>query len=260
MFQFTRCGLSRRQALSAALVQQAKHFLHLCRARLRSRQMARPAFLFGALILVFAGAGHGARADEMSFSIATIGDPSICGRTCPAIITAEGEITNATPTAFVDFLQHNALRSGLHAVVLLNSPGGKVVASMEFGKILRRLGAAVIVARAEPSASGALLAGRCFSACVYAFMGGKKRVIPIQSEVGIHRMFTYEYAWDGYGILGGRRRRFDNGGMAAVLSRYSGMMGISPQLISTAEHITPDRLHIMSRAEIARWNLAASRF
>ncbi|MGO9023584.1 MAG: hypothetical protein ACLQIQ_04640 [Beijerinckiaceae bacterium] len=227
---------------------------------MRSRQGARLAFLFGAVTLVFAGADHGALAGEMSFGTATIGNSSICGRTCPAIITAEGEITSSTPAAFVDFLKRNAAQSGLHAVVLLNSPGGKVVASMEFGKILRRLGAAVIVARAEPGASGALLAGKCFSACVYALMGGKKRVIPPQSEAGIHRMFTYESRWDGFGMMGGLRRRFDNGGMAAVLSRYSGMMGVSPQLISTAEHITPERLHIMSRAEIARWHLAASRF
>jgi hypothetical protein len=38
------------------------------------------------------------------------------------------------------------------------------------------------------------------------------------------------------------------------------MMGVSPQLISAAEHITPDQLHIVSRAEISRWHLAASRF
>jgi hypothetical protein len=259
MFQFTRSGRSEQQSLSAALVHPAKQVLHVCSAYLRACSKRRFAILFGALVLIFASAAHCARADEMSFSTATIGDPSICGRTCPAIITAEGEITNRTPAAFADFLIRNASQRGLHAVVLLNSPGGKVVASMELGRILRRLGAAVVVARVDPGANGALLAGRCFSACVYAFMGGKKRVIPLQSEVGIHRMFTYEYA-SALGPIGGSRQRFDDGGMAAVLSRYSGMMGVSPQLISAAEHITPDQLHIVSRAEISRWHLAASRF
>jgi hypothetical protein len=258
MFQFTRAGQPEQQRLLAVLAQPATHVLDFCSIRLGAWQKARFAILFGALMLIFASAGHTARADEMSFATTIIGDPSICGRTCPAIITAEGEITNRTPAAFADFLVRNATQRGLHAVVLLNSPGGKVVASMEFGRILRRLGAAVVVARVEPSANGALLAGRCFSACVYAFMGGKKRVIPLQSEVGIHRMFTYEYA-SALGPIGQRYQRFDDGGMAAVLSRYSGMMGVSPQIISAAEHITPDRLHIVSRAEIARWHLAASR-
>ena len=35
----------------------------------------------------------------------------------------------------------------LHGIVLLDSPGGKVVASMELGQAIRRLGMAVIVAR-----------------------------------------------------------------------------------------------------------------
>lgn len=257
MVQFTRFGRSAMQASCAArFAEIMRPFRGMC----AGARLARFALLVGALILAAAGAAQNARAGEMNFNIVTIGDQSICGRNCPAIIAAEGEITNRTPDNFVDFLKNNAAQSGVHAIVLLNSPGGKVVASMELGRVFRRLGAAVIVARTESSAGGALLSGRCFSACVYALMGGKKRVIPIESEVGIHRMFTYESSGWADGLLGARHRRFDDGGMAAILSRYSGMMGVSPQLISTAERITPDQLHIMSRAEIARWHLAASRF
>jgi hypothetical protein len=232
---------------------------HLRFAPPTSRAGLRFALVFGAVAFV-AAFGGGARAEEMTFSVATIGDPTICGRRCPAIIAANGEITNRTPSVFLDFLQRNATHSGLHAIVLLNSPGGKVVASMELGKMFRRLGAAAIVARVDEGAPGALLAGKCFSACVYALIGGKKRVIPPQSEVGIHRMFTYEYSAGVSGMFGSRHQRYDDGGMRAVLARYSGSMGVSPQLILTAERINSDQVYIPSRAEIARWHLGAPRF
>lgn len=228
-----------------------------------TRALAATGFvvLFAALTILSGGICSTARADEMSFNVVSLGDPTVCGGRCPAVIAASGEITNRTPGVFLDFLQRNGRQSGLHTIVLLNSPGGKVVASMELGRMLRRLGAAAIVARVDSSAPGALLAGRCFSACVYTLIGGKKRVIPPQSEVGIHRMFAYDNApFDPSGMFGGRRQRYDDGGMAAILSRYSGMMGVSPQLIYSAERITPERIHIVSRAEIARWHLAASHF
>lgn len=231
--------------------------------RLKSFPIAlkQAACLFGLLAVFVAAFGANARADEMSFGIVTVGDALRCGQNCPAVIAVDGEITNNTPGAFIDFLQRNAAQTRLHAVVLMNSPGGKVVASMELGKILRHLGAAVIVARAGGGeANGSLLAGRCFSACVYAFMGGRKRVIPPQSEVGIHRMFTYDYGVDPSGLFGERHQHFDDGGMAAVLSRYTGRMGINPQIIAMAEHITPDRIHIVSRSEMTRWRLATARF
>jgi hypothetical protein len=219
---------------------------------------AVPAFLaiFAAL------SGPAACANEMSFSIVTIGSSMRCGANCPSFIAADGEITNNTPAAFATFLQHNAPQIPLdRPVVLLDSPGGKVVASMELGKILRRLGAAVVVAKAGgESSNGTLQGGRCFSACVYAFIGGKKRVIPPQSAAGIHRMFTFDYGIDPSGLVGERHQHFDDGGMAAILSRYTGRMGVNPQIIAAAEHVTPEQIHIVSRAEMARWHLATTRF
>lgn len=201
-----------------------------------------------------------ARADEMSFRAVTLGGQ--CGGRCPTVIVAQGEIVEDTPNAFVSFVQQNARGGDLHSVVLLDSPGGKVGASMEFGQVLRRLGAAVIVARpaADTETTGDLLAGRCYSACVYALMGGRKRVIPRLSSVGVHRMFNYVLARDPAGGEPLRRRHYDHGNMRARLLRYSNRMGISNDLINYAERTSSDRLHVLSRAEIARWRLGSGKF
>ncbi|MFM9152903.1 MAG: hypothetical protein ACKOPC_04745, partial [Methylocystis sp.] len=41
-----------------------------------------------------------------------------------------------------------------------------------------------------------MISGRCYSACVYALMGGSRRVIPPESRVGVHRMFNYSTNFD----------------------------------------------------------------
>lgn len=204
-----------------------------------------------------------AHADDMSFRLVSVGDPARCQGGCPAVIAAEGEITDQTPAEFAEFVRSNIGRANLHAIVFLDSPGGKVVAAMELGRIWRRLGVAAIVGRANsayPGSTTQFLAARCLSACVYALIGAKKRVIPPVSIVGVHRMFFYE---DQGGIVGdgeGGRRHYDNGGMKALLSNYTARMGVNPGLISMAEHIGSEHIHVLSRSEIARYRLGVARF
>ena len=222
--------------------------------------MALKAFITGAAaavsILAFGG---GAQAD-MRFSLTTIG--GACGARCPQAIVADGEITESTPDEFIAFVRANSQARDVRSVVLLNSPGGKVVASMELGRVFRKVGAATVVARAVSDGDGRshLTAGRCFSACVYALMGGRKRVVPAQSLVGVHRMFALESGADPAGGGGGTRRRFDNGDMRSVLSRYSDAMGVSRDLINTAERTPTESIHVLSPSEVARWRLGSTRF
>ena len=199
-----------------------------------------------------------AHAEEMSFRVVSVNSGG-CGANCPQVIAAQGEIGPETPDAFVAFVRENARGGNLHGIVLLDSPGGKVVASMELGQAIRKLGMAVIVARpaADQSRTMALVSGRCYSACVYALMGGRRRVIPPQSSVGIHRMFNYSTSFD---IAEGglvRERNYDDGGMLQTLSRYAAMMGVSTELVKLAERTSPDKLYVLTGADIARWRLGS---
>lgn len=192
-----------------------------------------------------------AGAEEMSFRV--------IGGSGARVIAVQGEINDDTPDAFLNFVSENVGSGNVHGVVLLDSPGGKVVASMELGRAIRRLGMAVVVARpAAGSDHGALSlsSGRCYSACVYALMGGARRVVPPGSKVGVHRMFNYSTNFDlaEGGVV--RERNLDDGGMRATLSDYARDMGVSTDLVTLAERTSPDQLYMLTGADIARWRLA----
>lgn len=178
-------------------------------------------------------------ARAMEFSLQSVRDGH-CGAHCPRVILAEGQIQNSTPDEFLDFLRENSANNDLRVVVLLNSAGGYVVAATELGQIFRKVGAATVVAR------------QCLSACVYAFMGGVKRVAPRGTQLGIHRMYANA---DEPGA-----KVYDDGSMQRMLIRYSQSMGVSADLIRFAEKISSSRLHMVTPGEMAKWRLASRRF
>jgi hypothetical protein len=196
----------------------------------------------------------------MAFSIQRL-DTHNCGSKCPEVIVADGVIETDTAEAFVDFAKSTARSPDLRAIVLINSPGGNVVASMQFGSVLRQLHMAAIVARMNSNgAAPEPVAGRCISACVYAIMGAVKRVVPRESQVGLHRMSIIENTTNRGRSVSGSTRSFADSQMVSGLARYAARMGVSSALVATAEGLRPDEVHMLSPAELTRWRLATSRF
>jgi len=198
-----------------------------------------------------------ALAAPMTFRTVAVVDSQKCGARCAQVIVAEGEITERTPEEFLAFVRSQRANRAMRGVVVLNSHGGRVMASMELGRVFRAAGVAVVVGRA---AGGGLAAGRCYSACVYALMGARKRVIPDESRIGIHRMFAYERfgrdSEDGFAMT----RVYATPDLVARLGDYAGMMGVSRELIYAAERVTPDRVRIVTPREIRRWRLGTNKF
>ena len=214
------------------------------------------------ILLVLAGLcwGTALLAEPMSFQIARIGLNGACRGGCVDVILAEGEINNETAGQFVGFLADNLRDRDLRPLVLIQSPGGTVLGAMQLGAVFRKLGAAVMVAAArgtQTSGTLRLVPADCLSACVYAFMGGKKRLVPSISRLGIHRMVVDVHS---YSLFGGEEseRVYGSPGFVAALASYTRAMGVSPLVIAYAERIAPEAIHILSRGEIKRWRLASA--
>jgi hypothetical protein len=230
-------------------------------AKLRSQAIL---VIFG-LVLLGAGllaqpAPARAQGEPMSFRLAKL-EARNCHGQCPRVIVADGVIEEDTPEAFVGFLQSVADAPNLRDVVVINSPGGRVVASMRLGAALRKLQAAVIVARFgdEGDDLNSPSGGQCMSACVYALMGGARRVVPPASRLGIHRMSSQEGAGVGR-FFTPAAPSYASPDMVDALAGYAAQMGVSPTVIRVAERIPPEEIHIISPSELRRWRLASPKF
>jgi hypothetical protein len=201
-----------------------------------------------------------AQGEPMSFRLAKL-EGRGCGGSCPRVIVAEGVIEEDTPETFLAFLQSAADTANLRDVVVINSPGGRVVASMRLGAALRKLRAAVIVARFGAGDDLDLpTAGQCMSACVYAMMGGVRRIVPPASRLGIHRMSSLDNGGMPGRMFAPATPTYASDDMVTALASYTAQMGVNPAVIRLAESIPPEEIHIVSAAELRRWRLASPKF
>jgi hypothetical protein len=230
-----------------------------------------------ALVSLFAVLAPSAVQAQMSFKAIPLVDPAKCGQRCPTVIQADGRITGTTAVEFVNFAKATSDRSQLLNIVLINSPGGSVVGSMQLGAVFRTLGATVVVARVNTGGgffsgaqtdsrtgktipAGAITNANCNSACVYAVMGGRKRVIPEQSNIGVHRMQAEIN--HGFDPQQGRQvfeKRTGTATQVDTLRRYARVMGIDQKLIALAESVPHETIKILSAKEVRQFKLGVSK-
>jgi hypothetical protein len=232
----------------------------------------------GAAFLAMSALSLPAARAEMSMTLAPVGDANRCGTECPLVMQLEGQITGNSADRFVAFARSATGNGRLRNIVFIHSPGGSVIGSLKLGAVFRHLGTTVVVARvrprreavAEPGTRGGrgrpamptadLLNATCNSACVYAMMGGKARVIPPESKLGIHRMQAEVF--HGLDVASGSavfERKQGTGAQVQFLQRYASQMGVDPRLIAIAETIPHEDIKVLTRADVRRFRLGRER-
>lgn len=143
--------------------------------------------------------------EPMHVAIVHPADPA-CEPHCPEWIAAEGKILARTPGDFQKVLKRLGDRK---LPVLINSQGGSVEAAIAIGRMVRRRGLDVGVARSQIEGcpggdfytcktlpAGPLrgmptsLRALCASACTLIFAGGAHRYAAPWSHVGVHQVTT----------------------------------------------------------------------
>ncbi len=194
------------------------------------------------------------QSESMTFRVAQLGNGRKCTHDCPVVVVAEGTITSQTPAHFMAFAKKLGRREGVKNAVILHSPGGQVYPALQLGMLLRRIGTTVIIARAidgEDGQSAQFLPGGCMSACVYTMMGGKHRVVPPQSLVGVHRMHRTPDDVDRPTATS-----IDVLPIRDALRNYVAKMGIDPSIVALAERTSEQTIYYLKPNEIKRFRLA----
>lgn len=163
----------------------------------------------------------------MVFSIVRSG-AGYCEPNCPEWIYGEGQIVAATPRAFKKAVKQAGERK---LPLLIVSPGGNVMAAMEMGRMVRKLGLDVEVSATRfldctprrqdcvPDGPGkgeyrgiAFSAGAfCWSACPLILAAGANRYSSEWAHTGVHQITTVYarervYFKENYRIVNGKKK------------------------------------------------------
>jgi len=205
--------------------------------------------LLTGLAATFAGVVWSVPALTMSFVLSPMADPD-CGASCPLVIVASGEIELDSNERFFSFVTSKVVGQKVTSVVLMSSPGGNLVGSLRLGILMRQLGFSIMVGQVR---NGRFMTANCFSACAYTLAGGKRRIVPEGSKVGVHKAWTKAPgAGDEAGIDGLTSGRIPTGGYQPMLETYLRRMGVSGKLVALANATSADDIRVLSRNELAR--------
>lgn len=139
------------------------------------------------------------------------------GRSAPAEIYIDGEITPALPHQLAASLASNNIERG---TIYLNSIGGDLQAGLELGEFIRKTGFNTAIGKRGGS-YGKPLPGSCQSACLMTFAGGVYRFAEPRTYFGIHRFYARTAGTEDLAL---------GQVISAAITGYLLRMGVSPAL------------------------------
>lgn len=218
--------------------------------------IGRAALVFFAAALLTLIGPDAAQARKMSFTLLTASGVEGCGKACRIVIRAQGEIDNGAAARFEALVRNHLGKKPKGLTVLLRSGGGLVVAATRLGDMLRKYRATVVVASVfglnRRNFYVRLARAQCVSACVYALMGGQRRVAPPGSKVVLHKSVSQTNWW--------KLPQYKDDVLFQYTIGYARRMGVNSNVITFAEKLPPSQLYVATSEELSQWRLAQPAF
>lgn len=210
------------------------------------------------LVLVCAYAQANSYPDQMQFStfLPCRGNSSSCAKT----ILARGIIDNKAADRLREILQDwdDTAGNPIRPRIAFDSPGGSLLEAIQIGYLLRERRASTVVdnrydedyyiTKGEDLISKSRVVDSyavCYSACVYAFMGGVSRAVKRGARIGVHQ-------------FKGENRTITGTTAQVVMSRlleYVENMGVDPVVVRIASLVAPTSVEKISNSRAEKINL-----
>ncbi|MFL1449295.1 hypothetical protein ACI77O_12940 [Pseudomonas tritici] len=189
------------------------------------------------LLGVLCGTVQLTNAAEPSIQAVTFKFPD--GRSAPAEIYIDGEITPALPRQLVTALSTNNIERG---TIYLNSIGGDLQAGLELGEFIRSTGFNTAIGK-RGVAYGKAQAGSCQSACLMTFAGGVYRFADERAFFGIHRAYSTTVGSQDLAL---------GQVLSAAITGYLIRMGVDPDLFQrmVSAGARPQKLSVIEAAAL----------
>jgi hypothetical protein len=201
------------------------------------------------------------------------GEDGACGPGCSEWIAVEGNFDLNAGSRFRDFIASFGKRK---LPLFFHSPGGSVQQAQAIGRLMRERGMIAGVARTVPEActgkdnapcesakkSGKELRAEwtainasCSSACVYALIGARERLVPLGSRLAVHSSRTTCLT---KGVIADPKlpwcQNLQIANKAETL-KYVRQLGIDAALVEVAFDTPHETLRTLTREEIDRFGI-----
>ena len=207
------------------------------------------------------------------------GEDDACGEGCGEWIAAEGFFGQGSAQRFRAFLK---TLSGRKLPVYFHSPGGLQSEALTIGRLMRERQMTAGVAKTVPAgcpvtnppngqvdkaceklkrsgqkvtAELRAMDANCNSACVYALIGAKVRQVPPGAVLGVHASKLVRVSHDGRVKTVASEQKAQLSRLNGQLRDYVKRMGIDPELFELAAKVAHEKIHRLSRDEIARFGI-----
>lgn len=171
------------------------------------------------------------------------------GSGCPVYILARGMIVTSTPQEFELFFS----QLGFQPEVYFDSPGGELLPALQLGKAIRKAGLTTYVGgpyveTIEHQERTITSAAHCYSACVFAFVGGITRRVEGTGQIGVHQ------------FRGAKNDVGEKSAQVAIagLGAYLEEMGVDRRLLDAASVTDPETIFLVPRKLLQALNVDTS--
>jgi hypothetical protein len=156
------------------------------------------------------------------------------------IIYLTGPIDEALSRRLMQQLTEKRIK---HGILVFDSPGGDLLSAIEIGETARQFHLSTDVGKLNPDGSGQTVPGGCYSACLYAYVGGAFRYWIDGSEIGVHRFSTQFPADNGIDVAQVT---------SAVILEYLRVMGVDPSIFTLTTTASDRDMVIVPKEELKR--------
>jgi hypothetical protein len=175
-------------------------------------------------------------------------------------IAAEGEIVDETADDLEAFMKSFGYTENPGGwAVRFNSPGGSLAGGIRLGERIRKFRLDTEVGTTEPDFYGhwKRTAGRCASACSFAFIGGLTRHVS-DDELGVHQFYNEISLRDPAAKVFSSIDMSEHQFVSAILIDYVFRMGADPRLVSIAASTPPEKMQFLDEKSLndlkVRWS------
>ena len=165
------------------------------------------------------------------------------------LIYADGVIDINAAARLEQIIENNNISK--HSIVYFNSPGGSLIGGVEIGRVIRKNQISTSVGKKKENKDNIQKEAICFSACTFAYLGGKFRYMSGNSFFGVHRFYSkinLPDAEDRAQII------------SAMIVSYLQEVGISEQFFVEMTRAGPNEIALLSVPEMERLGIINNGF